>query len=154
MAKLVKAYVLPLRVDLPPDSEPNACRSLRAYDPGIPGLIVHRSLGGKGWVVAHRESGKVLAHLFAKKDTAVDFCEDLEKLLAAHRPPLIPTITWEDSPETLREVQGLHEAIEVRAREVREQEALTQEQAREEKRLAKAEKDRAERGDYPWNPTD
>lgn len=87
--KQVRGQVLQLRDD--PKAKPDRCwaKKVITYDPGVPGLLVTRSVGGAGWVILHKDSGLMVAFGFGKKDTALSFCEEV----------LAPLTDWTIDPE-------------------------------------------------------
>lgn len=133
-SSFIKDWVLNLRPHREAESDRCFHSRLRAYKTDTPGLIVHKSIGKAGWVVTHEPSGLWVAHSFAKKDTAVEFANEVlsDVLGDLH--------TWEDAPDVLRGIDGLRTLVESLNVARLRQEALDLEAAREERTRIRAEK--------------
>lgn len=131
----VKGYVLPLRLER--GGPVTHCQRFKtAYDPQVPGLIVHRATGGaSGWTVAHRESGYYLDGGFQTKDVAVAFAQELGEMG-----------DWTLPPEELQAMPGLGVQVALLAREWREWEAEERERKRQERLERKQAEEREENG--------
>lgn len=134
--KLVKEHIIPLRLDGLETTVTHMAK-VRAYDPVVPGLIVHRSIGGaKGWTVSLREEGYSVASGFGKKDTALAFCAEVREWL-----------DWTKAVERL-----LHEELALRVKTLQRRliaDEVAEALARREAKVA--ERERTKRMEQEWD---
>lgn len=129
-AKMVRGYVLPLRVGIDPQDQPNAGRKIVAYRPPVPGLLFARSFTPKGgWLIFHEPSGYTLVDGLSKKETALHACLDMGEW---------QEVDWTASPDELLAIPDLRADLLEMARHYQEEDRLIEEQKQAAKATLKA----------------